>query len=233
MTPSPPAAVPRQKVSPAPPLSRGFNLGDKVQYWSSSQRRWLEATVLGLREHANNIVYDLDCKSGTPAERVRASPSAGSRHQYNVGDCVEYWSNSAGRWLPAKVMRICPQQRVCDLDVKPGAPFGRLRHLPAPPLAAAGTSAASAPMADTPSPPSSSSAVAPAQALTVPAAPVSWSAGKRGSSPDQAAEADAKRRRVQEEPFADILDSLLPPLPPLDGLMQMRFGQGSTSLGVR
>lgn len=232
MTPSPPDAQPRQKVSPAPPLSCGFSLGDKVQYWSNSKRRWLEATVVGLREQANNIVYDLDCKSGTPADRVRASPAASALRQYSVGDCVEYWSNSAGRWLPAKVMRMCLQQKVCDLDVKPAAPFGRLRPLPGPPLVAAGT-AASAPMADTPSPPSSSPAVAP-QALAVPAAPASWSAGKRERPSGQDDEAEAKRRRSQEqiEPFADILDSLLPPLPPLDGLMQFRPGMVSLP-GVR
>mmetsp|Transcript_44183 Transcript_44183/g.127820 ORF Transcript_44183/g.127820 Transcript_44183/m.127820 type:complete len:529 (-) Transcript_44183:225-1811(-) len=124
-----PSAGPKNaKIAPPPPLSCGFKVGDQVQYWSETKTRWLEAVVQDIREKDGAVVYDLDCKKGTPADRVRPSLVA-SQNRYQVGEEVEYWSTSAGRWLPAKVLHLYAHLGQCDLDVKPGAPLGRLRRL--------------------------------------------------------------------------------------------------------
>ena len=97
-----------------------------------------------MREKDGAIVYDLDCKRGTAADRVRPSLVV-SQKQFEIGTDVEYWSTSAGRWLPAKVLRLYEHLSICDLDVKPGAPLGRMRHAAAttvPSAASASTSAA-------------------------------------------------------------------------------------------
>lgn len=124
----PMAGTKNSSVAPPPPLSCGFKDGDQVQYWSETKSRWLEAVVQRIREKDGVIVYDLDCKKGTPADRVRPSLVA-SQKQYQVGEEVEYWSTSAGRWLPAKVLRLYEHLSQCDLDVKPGAPVGRMRRV--------------------------------------------------------------------------------------------------------
>lgn len=118
---------PDPKAAPPPPLACGFEVGDKVQYWSETMSRWIEALVEGHRERDGAVVYDLSCKRGTPADRVRPSPVA-SQERFQVGENVEYWSTSAGRWLPAKVLKMYMQIGQCDLDVKLGAPLGRLRR---------------------------------------------------------------------------------------------------------
>lgn len=128
------------KVAPPPPLSCGFKDGDQVQYWSETKDRWLEAVVQRIREKDGTVVYDLDCKKGTPADRVRPSLVA-SQNRYQVGEEVEYWSTSAGGWLPAKVLRLYMHLGQCDLDVKPGAPLGRLRRV-------AGSSTSELPLAE-------------------------------------------------------------------------------------
>lgn len=114
------------KGAPPPPLACGFEVGDKVQYWSETKGRWIEARVEGYREKDGSIIYDLNCKSHVEADRVR--PSLGvTQERFQVGEAVEYWSVTAGRWLPAKVLRTSVGQ--CDLDVKQGAPLGRLRRV--------------------------------------------------------------------------------------------------------
>jgi len=131
-------------LAPPPPLSCGFKENDQVQYWSETKSRWLEAVVLQIREKDGAIVYDLDCKRGTAADRVRPSLVV-SQKQFEIGTDVEYWSTSAGRWLPAKVLRLYEHLSICDLDVKPGAPLGRMRHATTttvPSAASASTSAA-------------------------------------------------------------------------------------------
>jgi len=127
--PSPPGpkGSPSSRIAPPPPLSCAFKGGDQVQYWSETKGRWLEAVVQCMREKDGAVVYDLDCKKGSPADRVRPSLVA-SQYHYQVGEQVEYWSTSAGRWLPARVLRLYAHLGQCDLDIKPGAPLGRLRR---------------------------------------------------------------------------------------------------------
>ncbi|CAE7837236.1 unnamed protein product, partial [Symbiodinium necroappetens] len=101
---------------PPPPLACGFKAGDQVQYFSETKQRWVETLVLRMFELEGNICYDLDCKKGVSADKVRSSPRA-SQERYEVGEQVEYWSVSAGRWLPAKVQVVRLDLGRCDLDI--------------------------------------------------------------------------------------------------------------------
>ncbi|CAE7527683.1 unnamed protein product [Symbiodinium natans] len=112
---------------PPPPLACGFKAGDQVQYFSETKQRWVETLVLRMFELEGNICYDLDCKKGVSADKVRSSPRA-SQERYEVGEQVEYWSVSAGRWLPAKVQAVRLDLGRCDLDIKLAAPIGRIRR---------------------------------------------------------------------------------------------------------
>lgn len=53
----------------APPI--GFRQGDQVLYWSETKARWLDATITAIREKEGNLVYDLNCKKGAPADKLR------------------------------------------------------------------------------------------------------------------------------------------------------------------
>eukprot|EP00971_Amphidinium_carterae_P160973 3191760-Amphidinium_carterae.1 len=56
----------------------GIASGASVEYFSESQNRWISAKVISY--HAHNDTYDLDCKGGALASRVRAvGHPAGSR----------------------------------------------------------------------------------------------------------------------------------------------------------
>mmetsp|Transcript_15364 Transcript_15364/g.34912 ORF Transcript_15364/g.34912 Transcript_15364/m.34912 type:complete len:884 (+) Transcript_15364:51-2702(+) len=112
---------------PPPPLACSFKAGDQVQYFSETRQRWMETTVLRMFELDGNICYDLECKKGVSADKVRSSLRVSQEH-YKVGEVVEYWSVSAGRWLPAKVVGVRPDLGQCDLDIKLAAPIGRIKR---------------------------------------------------------------------------------------------------------
>mmetsp|Transcript_112027 Transcript_112027/g.215722 ORF Transcript_112027/g.215722 Transcript_112027/m.215722 type:complete len:316 (-) Transcript_112027:95-1042(-) len=56
-----------------------FAVGDKVQYWSDSKGKWLDAEVLGKSEKDGTTVYDLDKKRGAALEKVRPRPTAAKK----------------------------------------------------------------------------------------------------------------------------------------------------------
>eukprot|EP00930_Biecheleria_cincta_P054550 TRINITY_DN4076_c0_g1_i4.p1 TRINITY_DN4076_c0_g1~~TRINITY_DN4076_c0_g1_i4.p1 ORF type:complete len:1241 (-),score=240.79 TRINITY_DN4076_c0_g1_i4:13-3735(-) len=112
---------------PAPPLSCSFKAGDQVQYYSESKQKWLETVVERMFDQDGSVCYDLGCKKGVSADKVRSSLKA-SQENYKVGEPVEYWSITSGRWLPAKVEAFFPELGHCNLDIKLGAPVGRIRH---------------------------------------------------------------------------------------------------------
>uniref|UniRef100_A0A7S1L562 Uncharacterized protein n=1 Tax=Alexandrium catenella TaxID=2925 RepID=A0A7S1L562_ALECA len=178
-----PSTGPRgPRSAPPPPLSCGFKVGDQVQYWSETKTRWLEAVVEAIREKDGGVVYDLDCKKGTPADRVRPSLVA-SLNRYRVGEEVEYWSTSAGRWLPAQVLTLYTHLCQCDLDIKPGAPLGRLRPVAGSSAAAAAAPEPRPPAGDAPLSPTSSAE--PERRKEVPVALDGRGGQKAGSDPLQ------------------------------------------------
>jgi len=99
-----------------------FSPGELVEYNSSSVGQWIPAKVVSQRHDG---LYDLDCKPGVPAERIRAASFAPP--DYEVGADVEYLSESQGAWILAKVERYNAMAGTYDLNVKPNAPPARMR----------------------------------------------------------------------------------------------------------
>ncbi|CAE8683958.1 unnamed protein product [Polarella glacialis] len=113
--------------APPPPLACGFKAGDQVQYYSDTKGVWIEAVVVKVVDQDGCICYDLSCKKAAQADKVRPSLVA-SKERYQVGNDVEYWSTSAGRWVAAKVQSLRLAMGQLDLDIKLHAPLGRIRH---------------------------------------------------------------------------------------------------------
>lgn len=76
-TPAPAAAAPAPaQAQPAvaaagQPTVSIFKQGDQVQYWSDTKNRWVDACVVAKHEKDGVIKYDLNCKRGAAADKVR------------------------------------------------------------------------------------------------------------------------------------------------------------------
>eukprot|EP00913_Durusdinium_trenchii_P029393 g27553.t1 len=90
-----------------------FRAGEFVDYYSSSTASWIPAKVLAQRADG---LYDLDCKTGVPPTKVRAATF--SKPEYEVGAIVEFYSSTAGLWLPATVKMYNGIAGTYDLDCK-------------------------------------------------------------------------------------------------------------------
>ncbi|CAJ1408347.1 unnamed protein product [Effrenium voratum] len=51
--------------------SAAFQPGEQVQYWSDSKNRYVDAVVDNIRLKEGKIVYDLNCKRGAHADKIR------------------------------------------------------------------------------------------------------------------------------------------------------------------
>jgi hypothetical protein len=61
-------------VEAAPVGRTTWKVGDKVQYWSDTKKRWIDAVVEALRQKDGETVYDLHCKKGASGENIRGAP---------------------------------------------------------------------------------------------------------------------------------------------------------------
>eukprot|EP00931_Biecheleriopsis_adriatica_P081113 TRINITY_DN54468_c0_g1_i1.p1 TRINITY_DN54468_c0_g1~~TRINITY_DN54468_c0_g1_i1.p1 ORF type:complete len:385 (+),score=87.66 TRINITY_DN54468_c0_g1_i1:25-1179(+) len=61
---------------PEAPLNVEWAAGDKVQYWSDSKNRWVDAIVDGVRLKDGKLVYDLNCKTGAKPDKLKAYDNA-------------------------------------------------------------------------------------------------------------------------------------------------------------
>eukprot|EP00913_Durusdinium_trenchii_P033714 g31562.t1 len=103
-----------------------FDKGVEVQYFSETRKGWIDAVVEERHDKDGGaVIYDLNCKKGVPADRLR-NPHV----EYAVGEQVEYWSVTSQRWMPAIVEHLHAEAKTCDLSVKPGAPLSRVRKVP-------------------------------------------------------------------------------------------------------
>jgi len=68
--PSPAQAQPTVAAAGQPTVSL-FKPGDQVQYWSDTKNRWVDACVVAQHEKEGVIKYDLNCKRGAAADKVR------------------------------------------------------------------------------------------------------------------------------------------------------------------
>eukprot|EP00913_Durusdinium_trenchii_P022377 g21021.t1 len=90
-----------------------YKEGDRVEYFSGSQSRWIPARVLGVTPEGR---FHLDCKSDVPAEKIR--PPSKKTLDYQVGDVVDYFGASKGLWISTKVLKI-NEDGTFDLACKP------------------------------------------------------------------------------------------------------------------
>jgi hypothetical protein len=80
--PSQPSLPPQREVASAtsvqaaPVGKTAWKVGDKVQYWSDTKKRWIDAVVEGRKEKDGDFVYDLHCKKGASGEKMRARPES-------------------------------------------------------------------------------------------------------------------------------------------------------------
>eukprot|EP00434_Breviolum_minutum_P010579 symbB.v1.2.009331.t1/scaffold588.1/size186386/8 len=90
-----------------------YKEGDRVEYFSGSQCRWIPARVLGVLSTGN---FNLDCKSEVPTSKIRlpSKPPA----DYEEGEVVDYFGASKGLWISTKVLKI-NEDGTYDLACKP------------------------------------------------------------------------------------------------------------------
>jgi len=99
-----------------------FKVGEFVEYDSASAGAWIAAKVLA---HKADGSYDLDCKPGVSAAKIRAATFAPPEHE--VGAFVEYFSDSKGGWIPAVVKVYNGMAGTYDLDCKPNVLPSKIR----------------------------------------------------------------------------------------------------------
>jgi len=110
--------------------------GDKVQYNSATNNRWVPAVVK--RVNLDGTV-DLDIKPRADPASIRAAKGPGgflsgimggrsSGDGFEAGESVQYRSSTNRDWVEARIMRINGDGSV-DLDIKPMADPKRIRRL--------------------------------------------------------------------------------------------------------
>mmetsp|Transcript_26207 Transcript_26207/g.61157 ORF Transcript_26207/g.61157 Transcript_26207/m.61157 type:complete len:809 (+) Transcript_26207:110-2536(+) len=119
-----------------------YKVGEVVEYDSASQRAWILARVVALRDDG---LVDLDCKPAVPLSKVRPAqggasaaaqqplgtnaqtlPPGGAAGQFAPGTVVEYNSASQG-WILARVLSYDPASGTYNLDCKQQVPPAKLR----------------------------------------------------------------------------------------------------------
>lgn len=98
-----------------------YKEGDRVEYFSGSQCRWIPARVLGVTPSGN---FNLDCKSDVPSSKIR--PPSKNPGDYEVGEVVEYFGTSKGLWISTKVLKV-NEDGTYDLACKPRVLSGNMR----------------------------------------------------------------------------------------------------------
>eukprot|EP00435_Cladocopium_sp_Y103_P052919 s1076_g16.t1 len=143
--PPEPTEDPPAESDPESPDSRGDGrsrafVGQPLEFFSKTAQRWLPCEVINVR---SDLAIMVTVKPNTwlslEDQRVRIrEPQVKDRrvaqdHQQDlgqlmVGQAVEYFSASAGRWIPCEVTMVDAEQSI-QLDVKPGAWIPRRSQL--------------------------------------------------------------------------------------------------------
>lgn len=97
-------------------------VGEFVEYNSASLSEWIPAKVVGKNPDGT---FDLDCKPQVSVLKIRLP--AWQRPEYQVGDMVDYLSESQGSWIPARVEGFDSVSCTYRLDCKGNVPPGKLR----------------------------------------------------------------------------------------------------------
>mmetsp|Transcript_3676 Transcript_3676/g.9339 ORF Transcript_3676/g.9339 Transcript_3676/m.9339 type:complete len:787 (-) Transcript_3676:103-2463(-) len=107
-----------------------YKVGELVEYDSASQRAWIMAKVVAVRQDG---FLDLDCKAGVPQNKVRRQGSVAQPYNsgepkgdFAPGTVVEYNSASQG-WILARVLSFDPGSGTYNLDCKQMVPASKIR----------------------------------------------------------------------------------------------------------
>eukprot|EP00927_Polykrikos_kofoidii_P035702 TRINITY_DN30246_c0_g1_i1.p1 TRINITY_DN30246_c0_g1~~TRINITY_DN30246_c0_g1_i1.p1 ORF type:complete len:1394 (-),score=280.24 TRINITY_DN30246_c0_g1_i1:389-4510(-) len=106
-----------------------YAVGEEVEYFGATAGKWIPAKVLAANA---NGTYNLDCKPDVSTDRIRKSGKS-SPADYKVGDSVEYFGATAGKWIPAKVLSV-NTNGTYSLDCKPDVPPEKIRWPSSSPL---------------------------------------------------------------------------------------------------
>mmetsp|Transcript_56301 Transcript_56301/g.163283 ORF Transcript_56301/g.163283 Transcript_56301/m.163283 type:complete len:908 (+) Transcript_56301:107-2830(+) len=118
--PQPTAADRQDGASSVRPESRHeFDVGALVEYHSSSQRAWIPAKVVAQLQGG---AYDLDCRPGVAAERVRAP----QRPEFEPQAVVEYESRQG--WILTRVVSYNSETGRYTLACRPEARPEKIRR---------------------------------------------------------------------------------------------------------
>lgn len=98
-----------------------YSAGDRVEYFGATAQTWIAAQVVTANADGT---YDLDCKPGVAADKIRSPESATAG--YREGDTVEYFSDTKQEWISAKV-QVVNGNGTWSLDCKPQVPASKLR----------------------------------------------------------------------------------------------------------
>jgi transcription antitermination factor NusG len=111
-----------------------FSVDDKVKYWSVSHNEWMDAIVQKINRDENHQVvsYKLDVKREAEPEKVKAiRKNSKPKVEFEVGEHVEYRSESFDMWMPAVVQEIQHENGVVtyNLSVKNRADPSKMRKV--------------------------------------------------------------------------------------------------------
>lgn len=122
--PSPGAAPSKSRQAAAKDAVRSYTDGQDVEYWSDSRQAWVPAKIAAVQADGTVHVATADgrVKHIRSLQQVRL-PSKATR--YEIGQEVEYWSESRKIWQPAKISNVRRDGSVYieTLD-------GKVRHIP-------------------------------------------------------------------------------------------------------
>jgi NIMA (never in mitosis gene a)-related kinase len=113
--------------APRPPMApQRYQVGERVEYRSDSQKRWIPATITAT-DPRGAVQVDVKPNWWIEAEaqvdkirRRRPSDAPESFERFEKNERVEYKSDTHKSWVPAVVQAVDPKTGAIQLDVKPG-----------------------------------------------------------------------------------------------------------------
>jgi len=106
------------------PQSGAYSVGDQLEYYSASQRRWVKCivTVVSGANIQIDVKLGYDIGPEEQSEKLR-TPQATESSGYSIGQAVEYHSRSCDRWIPCHITSVHANGDI-NIDAKPGYAMG-------------------------------------------------------------------------------------------------------------
>lgn len=111
-----------------PPVAPArYQVGERVEYRSESQKRWIPATITATDPRGAvqvdvkpNWWIEIDAQADKIRRRRIPDMPADGFERFEKGEKVEYKSDTHKSWVPAVVQNVDPKSGAIQLDVKPG-----------------------------------------------------------------------------------------------------------------